>query len=200
MGQRLVVTIENDEEVLCKIYYHWSAYSIRALREARDIINELFDEDKRIYDIRIRMIRFVESNGGGIANGKDGDEWQYIQNTYPNAIFKEEGILRNYGLIAISEDGMNALQGWSEGDIYINISNGRVVNFVNFPYVSIDAFNEARREWDDSWKDLALEDIPELHCDLSEFNIDDIDYLIDELRDAQDFVVRYKNVIYELFA
>lgn len=200
MGQRLVVTIENDEEVLCKIYYHWSAYSIRALREARDIINELFDEDSGIDDIRLRMIRFVESNGGGIANGKDSDEWKYIQNTYPNETFKEEGILRNYGLIAISEDGMNALQDWSEGDIYIDISNGRVVNFVNFSYSSLDAFNEERKKWHNNWKDLALEDIPELHCDLSEFNIDDIDCLIDELRDAQDFVVRYKNTIYELFA
>ena len=38
MGQLLVITIENNGEDLCKIYYHWSAYSVSALMEARDII------------------------------------------------------------------------------------------------------------------------------------------------------------------
>ena len=154
MGQRLVVTIENNEEELCKIYYHWSAYSISALMETRDIINELFDEYNEIEDIRLRMIRFVESDGGGIKNGKDSDEWKYIQNAYPNEIFKEEGISRNCGLIAISEDGMNDLQDWSEGDIIINIDTHRVINLVNWFYDSVYDYNNNRKEWDSDWIDV----------------------------------------------
>lgn len=119
MGQRLVVTIQNNEENLCNIYYHWSAYSISALIATKDIINALFDDDNENEDVRLRMIRFVERNGGGIANGKDGDEWKYIQNAYPNETFKSEVIDRNCGLIAISEDGMNDLQNWSEGKVLV---------------------------------------------------------------------------------
>ena len=199
-GQRLVVTIENNEEELCKIYYHWSAYSRSALMETRDIVNALFDEYNEIEDIRLRMIRFVESNGGGIKGEKDSDEWKYIQNTYPNEIFKEEGISRNYGLIAISEDGMNDLQDWREGDIIINIDTHRVINFVNWCCDSIDIYNEYHRKLNNRWKDIVLEDIPELDCDLYDFHYKDIDYLIEALDNSPDYIVRYGNTIYGIIA
>lgn len=198
MGQRLVVTIENNEEELCKIYYHWSAYSRSALMETRDIVNELFDEYNKIEDIKLRMIRFCERNGGGIDGGKESDEWKYIQNTYHNETFKEEGISRNCGLIAISEDGMNDLEIWSEGDIIINIDTHRVTNLVNWVYDSVYDYNNHRKEWDNDWIDVCLEDIPELECDLCDFHYEDIDYLIEALGNAPDFVVRYGNEIYEL--
>lgn len=200
MGQRLVVTIQNNEENLCNIYYHWSAYFVSALMETRDIINVLCDDDNEIEDVRLRMIRYVEANGGGVANGKGSDEWKYIQKMYPDEVFKEEGISRNCGLIAISEEGMNNSQYWSEGDVYIDISTDRVTNFVNWHCNDIDALNKNRHEWDDDWKDITLEDIPEIECDLSEFDFTDIDYLIEALDNASDDVVRYGNDIYELIA
>lgn len=35
MGQRLVMTIRKNREDICKIYYHWSAYTSSALKEAK---------------------------------------------------------------------------------------------------------------------------------------------------------------------
>ena len=168
--------------------------------ETRDVLNVLFDEENDIKDLRLRMIRFCECNGGGIDGGKDSDEWKYIQKVYPDEVFKEKGINRNYGLIAISEKCMNDIQGWSEGDIYIDISTGKVVNCVNWYYDGIDMYNERNHEWNDEWEDMALEDIPEIDCDLSEFHYTDIDYLISELKNAENYVVRYGNAIYELIA
>ncbi len=43
MGQRLVVTVNQYGKDIAKIYYHWSAYSLSALQEAREIINVLYD-------------------------------------------------------------------------------------------------------------------------------------------------------------
>ena len=39
MGQRLVMTIRKNREDICKIYYHWSAYTSSALKEAKKIID-----------------------------------------------------------------------------------------------------------------------------------------------------------------
>lgn len=199
MGQRLVVTVNDNGKDICKMYFHWSAYSMSALYVTRDILDAILSDDD-IMDLRLRLIRFCEAYGGGIKNGKDSDEWKYIQNTYPNEIFKEEGISRNCGLIAISEDGMNDLQDWSEGDIIINIDTHRVINLVNWFYDSVYGYNNNRKEWDSDWIDVCLEDIPELECNLCDFNYEDIDYLIEALDNAPDFVVRYGNEIYELIA
>lgn len=200
MGQRLVVTIKCEEKEMLKIYYHWSAYSVSALMETRDIINELFDDDNEIKDLRLRMIRFSERNGGGISNGKDSDEWKYIQNEYPNETFKEKNINRNYGLIAISKEGMRDLQDWSEGDITIDLDEYKVINYVYCGYDGIDNYNEYMKEWNNDHIDRTLEDIPELDCELSEFDFTDIDYLIEALDNAPDYVVRYGNEIYNLIA
>ena len=41
MGQRLVITVHAFDEDIAKIYYHWSAYTISAFQEAKDIIDNV---------------------------------------------------------------------------------------------------------------------------------------------------------------
>ena len=200
MGQRLVVTVSNYGEDIAKIYYHWSAYSLSALQEVRDIINVLYDDENAEYDIRLRLVRFCEKNGGGIKGGKDSDEWKYITRFYQNEAFKEENISRNYGLIALSEDGMADLQSWSEGDVYINIDENEVINYVNCTYESIDEYNKERLKWDYDFKELTLNNIPSINYDLTNFSTNDIDYVIMELQNFKGYVCRHGNDIYELIA
>ena len=199
MGQRLVVTVNYCEEEIAKIYYHWSAYTESALMETNNILEELLNEDHEIKDLKLRLIRFCERNGGGIKNGKDSYEWKYIQALYPDEVFNEN-INRNYGLIALSKEGMDDLQNWSEGDVDINLDLGRVVNTVNWSCDGIEEYNESRKEWDNDFDDLSLEDVLELKCDLWEFKFDDIGYLIETLANTRDEIVRYGNIIYELIA
>lgn len=200
MGQRLVVTVNYCEEEIAKIYYHWSAYTESALMETKQIIDELLDEKNKIKDLKLRLIRFCERNGGGIKNGKDSEEWKYIQSVYPNKTFKSDNISRNCGLIALSEEGMADLQNWSEGDVDINLDLGIVVNTVNWSCDGIEEYNELRKEWDNDFEDLSLEDVLELKCDLWEFKFNDIGYLIETLANTRDEIVRYGNIIYELIA
>ena len=199
MGQRLVITVRSFGKDLAKIYYHWSAYSISALRETKEVIDCLC-EDYNVTEkqLQLRLIRLCERNGGGI-QAKES-EFDYIKKLFPGETFKTENYSRNYGLIALSEDGMDDLQSWSEGDICIDVDEDTIHNSVFYCYDSIDEYNADRKEWDDEHEDLDLDDIPDIGCNLECFEFHDIDDVISALCNADDYVVRYGNEIFELIA
>lgn len=192
MGQRLVVTVNVKGEDIAKLYYHWSAYSISALAQTRDILNCLLDNDNEIEDLRLRLIRFVESEGGCIRGGGDSREFAAIQAMYPNEVFKTEGS-RNDGLIALTEEGMDDLEGWSEGSVTIYLDDGIVWNSV-FDMETIDEFNEWRGE------DNSIEYFPELDIDLEEIPFDKLDEVIDALDNLNVFAFRHNDMIFSLYA
>lgn len=196
MGQRLVVTIHNNEKELCAIYFHWSAYSFSALLETQKILNCIYNsEDETESELLLRLIRFCEENGGGIR--AQDDEFAYIEALYPNETFKKDDYSRNYGLIALSEKGIQDLQSWSEGDIDIYIDEDKICNGVYSYYESIDDYNTEHSEWDEDFEPVTLEDITDIGYDLGEISIYDIDDVIDELRNV-DWVCRNGNEIFEL--
>ena len=126
MGQRLVVTIHAFNEDVAKIYYHWSGYSISALCEARDIIeNVKYKEATDVKNLQLMLIRYLESYGGGV----DSIDRAAVRQMFPTETFTEE-VNRSYGLIAISDAGMEDLQRWSEGDLTINFDEEEVFNSV----------------------------------------------------------------------
>lgn len=202
MGQRLVVTVKNNGKDLAKIYFHWSAYTVSALMEARRIVDCICEEDyKTEKELQLRLTHFCEENGGGIDGGSDSPEFKYIQKMFPNETFKSEGINRTYGLIALSESGMNDLQNWSEGDLDIILDEDLIINYVYFGYDNFEEYKENRSDWDDDFdKDMKLEDIPDIRYDLCEIGFDDIDDVIAELNTVNEFVVKNGNEIFELIA
>lgn len=202
MGQRLVVTVKNNGKDLAKIYFHWSAYTVSALMEARRIVDCICEEDyKTEKELQLRLIHFCEESGGGIDGGSDSPEFKYIQNMFPNETFKSEGINRTYGLIALSENGMNDLQNWSEGDLDIILDEDLIINYVYFGYDNFEEYKENRSDWDDDFdKDMKLEDVPDIGYDLCEIGFDEIDDVIAELNKVNEFVVKNGNEIFELVA
>ena len=196
MGQRLVVTIKKNYEDICKIYYHWSAYSHSALYRTRDIVNCIYNsEDETESELLLRLIRFCEESGGGIRG--DADEFDYIQKLYSNEKFKHDNYSRNDGLIALSKKGMEDLQDWSEGDVEISLDEEVIYNSVFCYYECIEHYNEERAEWDDEYEPVTLDDITDIGYDLGEIAMEDIDYVIEELNRV-DFVCRSGNEIYDL--
>lgn len=197
MGQRLVVTVKSTGEDLCKMYFHWSAYTISALIEVRDMMAEFQMETNSKEDAILYFIRYCEEYGGGIDGGMDGKEWNYITNKYPNYKFKSENINRNRGLIAISEDGMDEMQSWSEGDIYINLDEMTVHNELFWYYDDIDEYNRELADRED--ESITLDKIPEVG-EICDFDLEDIDDVIANLEDIPGHVCRNGNEIYELIA
>lgn len=197
MGQRLVVTVKSTGEDLCKMYFHWSAYTISALMEVRDMMAEFPMETNSKEDAILYFIRYCEEYGGGIDGGMDSKEWNYIANKYPNYKFKSENINRNRGLIAISEDGMDEMQSWSEGDIYINLDEMTVHNELFLYYDDIDEYNRELADRED--ESITLDEIPEVG-EIGDFDLEDIDDVIANLEDIPGYVCRNGNEIYELIA
>lgn len=199
MGQRLVITVKNNGEDLAKIYYHWSAYTVSALWEASKLVQCIFNhKDETEKELKLRIIRFIEENGGGIRG--DDYEFEYIRNMYPNETFKEDEYSRSNGLIALSERGMSELQDWSEGDIEIFIDEERINNTVFGYWNSCEDYNEEVKSWGEDYEDylVKFEDIPDIGYDLGDIAIEDIDNVITALEAAREHIVRYGNEIYEL--
>lgn len=129
MGQRLVITADYKNQEIAKIYFHWSAYTISALQEAYDLINEINISDyTTIEDLQLQLIRYCETHGGCIDGGANSDEMKYIKFIFPKEEFKGNGS-RNQGLIAISDIGRDELQENSEGDLIINFDSQEVSNY-----------------------------------------------------------------------
>ena len=180
MGQRLVVTITKNNEDLAKIYFHWSAYTYSALLETKKVVDCIYNhEDETVKELQLRLIKFVEDNGGGIKG--DDSEFEYIQRMYPNEVFKTENYNRSYGLIALSKDGMQDLQDWSEGDVIIDLDTDTVENNVYGWWDDIDAYNEERKEWDDDFEGYVFEDIEDIGYDIGQFYVEDIDDILASL-------------------
>lgn len=201
MGQRLVITVHNNGKDLAKIYYHWSAYTLCALMEAKEIVDCIYNHnDETEKELQLRLIRFLESRGGGI----DGAlaERKYIQGMFPNEKFKTEGISRNNGLIALSEEGMDDIQSWSEGDLDIIIDDDVIINSVFWGGYSFNEYKENAMENDEDFDpNTTIEDILDIGYDLSEIDIEDLDKVIEALKkNYSEFVVRHGNDVFELIA
>lgn len=189
MGQRLVVTVETDNKKLCCIYFHWDGYTGNALDDTKKIIDCIYNHKAETEsELLLRLIRFCENNGGGIRG--DDAEFEYIQDLYPNEIFKTENYSRNDGLIALSKDGMTSLESWSEADVFINIDTDQVDFCVYSGYDNIEEYIEERKSWNDEFDESELSNIPTFDFDLGYFNINDIDEIIKGLD-----VVDYEGVV-----
>ena len=183
MGQRLVVTVETNERELCKLYYHWSAYTLSALWETKQVIDCIYDHEgaESESELILRLIHFCENKGGCIDGGRDSTEGRYIQRRYPEDTFKETGD-RSDGLIAISDPGMLKMQLMSEGDVVVNIDAGTVNFCVYGAYESLDEYIEERELWRELWDDELDEEelcnIPTFNFNLGHFKIEDIDAVL----------------------
>lgn len=205
MGQRLVITVQYGSENIARIYYHWSAYTRSALKEARDIIEYLDDVDpKTVPQIQLALIRLCENNGGGIDGGLDSTEGIYIQKRWPHEQFRKANPDRSYGLIAITETGMDEMLGWAEGELTIDIYERMVYNDV-FWSSDFESWKEYYGEGygytQEKLDRMTLDDIHELHHSIEEVGFSEVDDLLRELDDGVGHCVytfRRGNIVYDL--
>lgn len=199
MGQRLVVSVQNEGKELATIYYHWSAYTVSALYEVSKLAKCIFNhQDETEEKLKLRLIRFCEENGGGI--NCNAIEFAYIEKLYPGEVFKKEGYSRSYGLIDLSENGRSESHSWSEGDVELYIDEERISNGVFGYFGNYDEYCNEVKSWGEDYEDdlLAFEDIPDIGYDLGYIEIEDIDKVIEAIAKAKEHIVRYGNEIYEL--
>lgn len=125
MGQRLNIEIEKNNKTLANAYYHWGAYSDSACELTQLIVNYINNNPQDCDDV-LYAIRILEHTGAGLTDNSPS-ELETAQEMFPNEKFEEcKG--RNYGLLAISDEGIKATRDWEEERVTINLDN-KTINF-----------------------------------------------------------------------
>lgn len=114
---------------------------------------------------------------------------------YPNETFKDN-INRNYGLIAITNDGIEELEHWSQGNLTIDFDTEKVYNDVMFTYESDEEFKQDRLDAGFEDDDIDVKNIKQLLFDPTEVHFFALDSAIETLDGLQ--FCRYFGQIYEL--
>ena len=190
MGQRLVITAKYKNQEIAKIYFHWSAYTLSALQEAYDLINEInISYYTTIEDLQLQLIRYCESHGGCIDGGANSDEMKYVKFIFPKEEFKGNGS-RNQGLIAISDIGRDEIQENSEGDLIINFDSQEVSNYCYTGWDLAGYKNYRKDEWGE---EIDFNSIESLDLELSCIPFNDLNRAIDNLYNLDDSIYLTKN-------
>ena len=197
MGQILVITANYKNQEIAKIYFHWSAYTVSALQEAYDLINEINISDyTTIEDLQLQLIRYCESNGGSVDGGAYSEEMKYVKFIFPKEEFKGNGNL-NQGLIAISDVGRDEMQRYGEGDLIINFDSQEVSNYC---YTGWDLAGYKDYCKDEYEEEVDFNSMESLDLDLCCIPFNDLSSAIADLQNLNDYVYFTDNEVVELIA
>ena len=197
MGQRLVITANYKNQEIAKIYFHWSAYTVLALQEAYDLINEINISDyTTIEDLQLQLIRYCENHGGCVEGGANSGEMKYVKFIFPKEEFKDNGS-RNLGLIAISDIGRDEIQGNSEGDLIINFDSQEVSNYCYTGWGLAGYKDYRKNEYEE---EVDFNSMEYLDLDIGRIPFNDISSAIADLQSLHDHVYFTGNEVIELIA
>lgn len=170
MGQRLNIEIWNGNKCLANAYYHWSAYTDTAADLVEIILGKIKDrqEQPSVY----YAIKLLEATGAGLENDTERNYAIEVCNTDDFA----RAINRNEGLIAVTEDEINATRRWEEYRTTIYLDQRRV----NFEVIGV---YRNQYEWSEYVREMEFEteqnmrDLPELNYDVSNILFEDFENL-----------------------
>lgn len=187
MGQRLVVEVRGFGETICTVYYHWDAYAMSTLEDAKQYIELGLDECRTKEEVILKVIRFCEEHGGGVCYTSMDD----VSKMFPNEKFRED-VDRNCGLVDINEKGMNDSLNWAEGLLTIDLDEQMVYTNVYGTYSSEEEYREEYCLGEDE----SIPDISEIDADPREFSFSDVGAMI-ELIDNCGGMFWYNGIIYK---
>lgn len=193
MGQRLVITCKYQDQDIAVIYYHWSAYTVAALLEARELINSI-GRCSSVEEYQKSLISYICNRGGGPDGGIGSKEWNYITNLYPNLSLTNHYISRNNGLIAISDEGIKLLESAAESTLIIDFDN---LTINNECWYCTNLFEYVDESLDGNDSDLYL---PTLDIDLNNIDFNDLDAVINTLTNVDAYVMPDEDCVIQLIA
>lgn len=200
MGQRLVVHILKDindsDTEICNIYYHWSAYTLDAFDRVIQIAEHCKQNnlsEKSVSDTVLSLIRFCESNGGGLSEA----DLMNASSRFPDEVFKKDNKSRINGLLAFTDEVMNLSNAFSNGDIYYSVTDDRLLTRVIWSYSSYNQYKEQSPVYV-----VDEDEIPVLPVSLIDsISIEDAKKVVSQMTDGQSTHPFYKDkdgIIYEI--
>lgn len=199
MGQRLVISVVEDQERIATVYFHWSGYTRSVYEETKDLIKllrgeavnrlVLKEENGKIGftpissekvdepDTVLKLVRLFESLGGGLSS----DSFAEFEKRYPGLEYSKKAD-RNNGLIDISEEGMANADLWAEATAMIDLDTEEV---------QVEPF------WTVDEDDLEEDDVVvDLEQDPFDFTFDEIQDRYDMINGVDALFVRFEGQVY----
>lgn len=119
--------------------------------------------------------------------GLDESEFEHGLQTFPGETFILEGLNRNYGLVNITEQGMNTSLHYAEGLIVVDLTSKNVRYDV--------VFKSHVKDYDE--EDInTVDDIPSIPLDITSFEMNNIDLVRDILLSRESGILRYEDMIF----
>lgn len=122
--------------------------------------------------------------------GLCSSEFEHGLQTFPGETFVLEGLNRNYGLVNITEQGMNTALDWAEGLIIVDLTSQNV----QYDVVLKSTVSEYEKDDEESEEDI--DNIPSIPFDISSFNMSNISLVRDLLLSRDSGALRYKDTIF----
>lgn len=155
MGQRLIVNITKGNEIIANAYFHWHAYTMRALAYGIKLLEEIehldeleVQEDKqelekaietRQKELQEKPKDLIDAISKSIEFKANNDVLKYKELIKKGTDkYKAVALLntidasvfdndRNEGLIAITKEGIRDFMSWTEGALYIDIDTKKLI-------------------------------------------------------------------------
>ena len=122
MGQRLNIELLNNGKLLANCYWHWKGYTRTAIELTDGIIQNELVEAKPTVETAIRIF---QSLGAGLLNdGGVVEDFKLAKELVGDEAV--EGTDRNLGLIAITTESMERIEGWEEARVQIDLATKRI--------------------------------------------------------------------------
>lgn len=127
MGQRLVISLNRENEEILNVYYHWSGFTIDSLTELGAIVKDL--------NKGFVMDDFIQKLSETDARLSEGDllEYSYLAHLLPT---DDKPLSRNSGLISISDKERSTAMDWAE--MIIEVEEGSTQVFLGQLYRDIE--------------------------------------------------------------
>lgn len=176
MGQRLNLEFQYGDKVIANAYYHWSGYTIDSLVELL-AVHELIEYDN-IHDEKSAIIELVNVYDNKLSpySGLTLDSLDEVKKYIPEYSGIKNELNRNFGLLSISEKGMNLTREWMELILRYDIKNKKIIgsesvfeiDINDYPIEISKSLNEITSDEYEKYVNFETYDISEI-CDLIEF-------------------------------
>lgn len=168
MGQRLVITFQEKGKDIAALYFHWGGYTSSAACELKRL-----------------------SYGITLAS-KSENAVESLKETFNALQYSNKN--RNEGLPVFTEEEIKDHQYWSEGDIYIDLTQQRISFYVFHNYGDIKNVNPNELE---DIKEYCKSDIPKVDFS-SEFDYEsreDIDSYCNQIANLPHYFIDSNNLL-----
>lgn len=192
MGQRLIIKNNFNGTTRSAIYYHWSAYTFKAIEEIKQLVSNVFWSMKvqptelpnlsTEQHLDLTCLKAVS----GIPE-RSQPSIDYVNSLLPE-LYDNSNVHRNEGLIAFDEAGQKSLIDWGEGIVTINwvIDTNSEVDLDKTTFDFDVFFNVNEKELHDNW-DISTSSIKKLKqfkplIDLTNIPVSSVDIFEQELQ------------------